>query len=266
VKLLPIDAQVSGWDCACVREGDETVIRLGTRLINQLGEDAGKRVDAAKPFADVEDLAARAQLDRKELVALAESGALDPLAGGRRDAIWKVVAPRPVDLYEGLDIDREKPKLARMSRAEQLVLDYERTGVSIADHPMKLLRPRLGKRIKHSKDLLAMRSGERVSTAGLVICRQRPGTASGVVFVTMEDEHGFSNLVLWARVFEKFQHIATTARLLVAHGKIERSDDPKGFKPPDIGAPQSVVYVIVDRLERADAELPNMASASRDFH
>ncbi len=111
-----------------------------------------------------------------------------------------------------------------------------------------------------------MKSGQRVSVAGLVICRQRPGTASGVVFVTMEDEHGFSNLVLWAKTFEKLHHVATTARLLVAHGKIERSDDPKGRLPANPDVAQSVVYVVVERLERLDEAIPALSSMSRDFH
>ena len=100
----------------------------------------------------------------------------------------------------------------------------------------------------------------------MVICRQRPGTASGVVFVTMEDEHGFSNLVLWSKVFEEYRHVATTSRLLMVHGRIERSDDPKGLRPADPNAPQSVVYVIAERLERLDAQLPALDSMSRDFH
>jgi error-prone DNA polymerase len=156
-----------------------------------------------------------------------------------------------------------------MSRAEQLVLDYERTGLSVEDHPMRLLRRSLPKKIKTSRELMSLRSGTRVSTAGLVICRQRPGTASGVVFVTMEDEHGFSNLVLWSKVFEKFHHVATTARLLLVHGRIERSDDPKGLRVPDPNAAQSVVYVVVDRLERIDsrmAGLDDLSAQSRDFH
>jgi error-prone DNA polymerase len=153
-----------------------------------------------------------------------------------------------------------------MTRAEQLVLDYERTGVSIEDHPMKLLRPSLPPRWKTARDVMTLRSGTRVSVAGLVTCRQRPGTASGVVFVTMEDEHGFLNLVLWSRVFEKHHHLATTARLLVVHGKVERSDDPKGLRPANPDVPQSVVYVIADRLERLDQKLPKLESMSRDFH
>ena len=277
VKLLAIDAAESGWDCACVphphpSEGGKTAIRLGLRLVSGLGEDAGRRIEEARaegPFASVDDVIVRARLDKKEVHALAESGALDALAGGRRQAIWKVVAPRPAELFEDAPADEAKPKLRSMSRAEQLVLDYERTGVSVEDHPMRLLRPSLGKKVRSSRDLMALRSGTRVTTAGLVICRQRPGTASGVVFVTMEDEFGFSNLVLWAKTFEKFRHVATTARLLLVHGRIERSDDrsPDGrLKVPDPNAAQSVVYVVADKLERLDAHMPALASMSRDFH
>ena len=82
----------------------------------------------------------------------------------------------------------------------------------------------------------------------------------------MEDEHGFTNLVLWSRVFEEYRHVATTSRLLMVHGRIERSDDPKGYKPADPDAPQSVVYVIAERLEQLDAKLPTLGSMSRDFH
>lgn len=290
VELLPIDVNASGWDCACVRLGradkKTTAIRLGLRLVSGLGENAGRRIEQARAmreFTSIDDVALRARLDKQEAMALAESGALDRLVGrpagtsdgrvddapdgsARRAAIWQVVAPRASELFEGTSSGGRRPKLAPMTRAEQLVLDYERTGVSIADHPLKLLRASLPKRFKHSRDVMSLRSGTRVSAAGLVTCRQRPGTASGVVFVTMEDEYGFMNLVLWAKVFEKFHHVATTARLLVVHGRIERSDDPKGLRPVDSNAPQSVVYVIADRLERLDEKMPKLASMSRDFH
>ena len=274
VPLAPLDVGVSNWDCFCLRPDTSrpTWIRLGLRLVNGLGEDAGKRIEKARadhPFASVEDLTARARLDKKELVMLAESGALDELCGGRREAIWKVVAPRPAGLFEGTESEEARPNLARMSRAEQLVLDYERTGVSVSDHPMKLLRPRLQKKTLSSRDIMSLRSGTKVSVAGMVICRQRPGTASGVVFVTMEDEFGFSNLVLWSRVFEENRHVATSSRLLMVHGRIERSDDSTQrarYNPPDPNAPQSVVYVIADRLERLDAQFPTMGGMSRDFH
>jgi error-prone DNA polymerase len=253
-----------------------TWIRLGLRLVAGLGEEAGRRIEAARverPFASVEDLTARARLDRRELGALAESGALDELSGGRREAIWKVVAPAsygaPGGLFAGAESEEPRPRLAKMSRAEQLVLDYERTGVSVADHPMKLLRPRLPPSIRSSRDLLLLRSGAKVSVAGMVICRQRPGTASGVVFVTLEDEHGFMNLVLWSKVFETYREIATGSRLLMVHGRLERSDDaPKGraLAPLDPSAPQSVLHVIAERLEPLDGKLPAMGGMSRDFH
>jgi len=280
VSLAPLDVGVSGWDCACFRPDASrpTWIRLGLRLVAGLGEEAGKRIEAARaarPFESVEDLTARARLDRKSLVALAESGALDELCGGRREAIWKVVAPSPSGLFEGAESEEPRPRLGRMTRAEQLVLDLERTGVSVADHPMKLLRARLPPKTRSSRDLLSLRGGTRVSTAGMVICRQRPGTASGVVFITMEDELGFTNLVLWTRVFEKYRSIATGSRLLMVHGKIERSDEkpakggsrlPSHLPPPDPGVPESVVYVVAERLERLDAHLPDMVGMSRDFH
>jgi error-prone DNA polymerase len=256
-----------------------TWIRLGLRLVAGLGEEAGRRIEVARverPFASVEDLTARARRDRRELGALAESGALDELSGGRREAIWKVAAPAscgaPGGLFAGAEREEARPRLAKMSRAEQLVLDYERTGVSVADHPMKLLRPRLPASTRSSRELLLLRSGAKVSVAGMVICRQRPGTASGVVFVTLEDEYGFMNLVLWSKVFEAYREIATGSRLLMVHGRLERSDDaPRGRAPAptaplDPSAPQSVLHVIAERLEPLDGKLPAMGAMSRDFH
>ncbi len=282
VTLLPLDVNESGWDCTCVRQAStskDTALRLGLRLVSGLGADAGRRIERARAeraFTSVEDVVLRARLDKKESMALAESGALDLLAsssGGegsaRRAAIWHVVAPRAANLFAGKETGERAPKLAPMTRAEQLVLDYERTGVSVSDHPLKLLRSSLPKRFKSSRDVMHLRTGTRVSAAGLVTCRQRPGTASGVVFITMEDEHGFLNLLVWAKVFEQFHHVATTARLLVVHGRIERSDErPSQPRPeaPDPNAPQSVVYVIADRLELLDQKIPKLASMSRDFH
>ena len=163
---------------------------------------------------------------------------LDSLSPEAQQTIWDVAAPRGEGLFEGHAPDEVRPALAPLSRSEQLVLDYERTGVSVADHPMLLLRPRLPASVKGSRDVLRMKSGARVTVAGLVICRQRPMTASGVVFATLEDEHGFINLVLWARVFEQHRHVATTASLLLVKGKLDRSG--------------AVVHVVVDTLERLD--------------
>jgi len=204
----------------------------------------------------VPDLTERAKLDAREVELLAEAGALEELVAGRREAIWKVQAPRGEGLFAGVDLVEETPKFAPLSRAEQLVLDYERTGLSVTDHPIALARTTLPESIKSSRDLALMKQGERVSTAGLVICRQRPGTASGVVFITMEDEHGFVNLIVYSRIFEELRHVATSHPLLIAHGLIERED--------------KVIYVVVQRLEplvtKALGRSFEGLSASRDFH
>jgi len=235
-------------------------IRVGLRQVKGLGQEAGKRIEAArtkKKLEGVEDLAARAILKRDEMEALAEAGTLEALVRGRREAIWKVRAPRGDELYAGRDYDgAPPPPMPSLSRAEQLALDYERTGLSVSDHPMRLARPSLSARIKSSREIAGLTQGTRVSGAGLVICRQRPGTASGVVFITMEDEAGFINLILYSKVFDEFRYVATTSALLLAHGVIEREGE--------------VVYIVVQRLEKlALKSLRNKlenVSMSRDFH
>jgi error-prone DNA polymerase len=136
------------------------------------------------------------------------------------------------------------------------MLDYTRTGLSVSDHPMRLARQTLPSRVKSAREVAILPARSRVSAAGLVICRQRPGTASGVVFITMEDETGFLNLILYSRIFDEFRHVATTSALLLAHGLIEREGE--------------VVYIVVQRLEmlvvRALGETIDRHAISRDFH
>ena len=245
----------SNWDCTL--EGG--AIRVGLRQVRGLGEESGLRIeksrgvgDGERPFTSIEDLASRADLKRNELEALAESGALEPLVRGRRAAIWKVRAPRGESLFKGRDLGDDLPQLPPLTRTEQLVLDYERTGVCVNDHPMRIARPSLPSRIKSARQLQELPHGVRVSAAGLVICRQRPQTASGVVFLTMEDETGFINGLLYARIFEQFRHVTTTSSLLVVNGKVERDGQ--------------VVYVIAESIEKMrlpGAAIPEM---SRDFH
>ena len=145
------------------------------------------------------------------------------------------------------------PNLPPLTRTEQLLLDYERTGLSVGDHPMRIARLHLPKRVKRGAELVSMAQGARVASAGLVICRQRPQTASGVVFVTMEDETGFINLILYARIFDRLRHVATTSTLLLAEGKIERAGE--------------VVYIVADRLSPVTMQgVERVPAMSRDFH
>jgi error-prone DNA polymerase len=253
----------TGWQ---ISNDAPFAIRAGLRLVKGLGEEAGRRIEAARnerAFESVEDLRARAELDRKEMDALAESGALNGLCAtngesSAREAMWSVRAAHGEGLFRGLGAD-DGVMLPALTRTEQLVLDFERTGISVGDHPMRAMRATLPKNVESSADLAKAPHGKRVTTAGLVICRQRPGTASGIVFVTLEDEHGFVNLVLWAKVFERLRRVATSSGLLLVHGRVDafarRRDDGSS----------DVVYVIVDHLEklRLARDLPSM---SRDFH
>ncbi len=259
VEVRAARVDKSEWDCTI--EGG--AIRVGLRQVQGLGEKAGVRIAEARraePFASIEDLAHRAGLGKIELDALAEAGALVAIVEGRREAMWKARAPRAPwkdapgetrGLFAGMDLGDALPALPPLTRSEQLVLDYERTGLSIADHPMRVLRASLPKRVRRSSELGALAHGARVESAGLVICRQRPGTASGVVFITMEDEEGFINLILYARVFDELRHVATTSSLLLAKGTIERDGD--------------VIYIVTRALE-AVALKREMPSMSRDFH
>ena len=260
VEVLPVRVDVSDWNCTLEGTdpelgGDPPALRLGLLLIDGFGEKAGRRVECARrarAFAGIEDLVARAGLQRRELDALARAGALAGFGLARREALWKTRAPREDELLAGVDFREELPPLAPMTRVEQIVLDYSTTGVSVGDHAMSAVREALPSHFKNARDLGSMTHGENVSTAGLVICRQRPQTASGVVFITMEDETGFVNLILWNRTFDRWRHIATTSALLAVHGKIERDGD--------------VVYVVPERLEPLTLSGgKDMPSASRDF-
>jgi len=258
VEVLPARVDSSDWDCGLEggdlgQDPDPPALRLGLRLVKGLGEEAGRRIEAARrkrSFGGVEDLATRSKLDKREVEALAHAGSLAGFGLDRREAMWKVRAPREQGLFAGVALGDSMPELPPMSRAEQLVLDYATTGVAVGDHAMKVVRPSLPAHYKSAGDLAASAHGERVSTAGMVICRQRPGTASGVVFITLEDETGFINLILWAKTFERWRHVATTSSMLVVHGKVERD--------------KNVVYVVPDRLEKL--RLVEVPAMSRDFH
>lgn len=296
VKVLPLCIAESSWDVTLTAQD---CVRLGFRLIKGLSEETATRVVAARSasaFTSLEDLAHRASLSRAELHMFAESGALQSLVGGsRRNALWQARAPREDEgLFAGRAIETVRdsvgvaPKAASSSFApltvtEQLSLDYARTGVSVGMHPMRIARAHLRGNILSSTQLLNVRKGRRVQVAGMVICRQRPMTASGVVFMTLEDEFGFINLVLWQRTFQKFRRVATSESMIIVTGKVDRSDDAQeaditahrrthdeSLQPVAVGAhlpPRNAgtLHVIVSDVVplRIPTAVPAM---SRDFH
>ena len=237
-------------------------LQLGLRLVKGTGEDVAIRIEKARslaPFRDTKDLAVRAGLRTDQADSLAEAGALDSLAKGRRQAMWKVRAPDGGELFATAPSNEPEVVLPGLTPVEQLRFDYARLGLSVSDHPMCHLRARMNERgVITSRELFFSRHGSEVKVAGLVLSRQRPMTASGVVFMTLEDETGMINLILTPDKFDRTYHLAVHARLMFARGKVERTPrNPKQREHP-------VIHVLVAELEAL--ELPGgLEARSRDF-
>ncbi len=248
VEVRPADACASAWDCTLEAE----TVQLGLRMVAGLGEDAAQRIVAARPLGSVSELARRAKLDRRQLRCLAAAGALRGLAGHRRRARWVAagVEPRP---GLGAPAEDEVPALPAPSEGEEIVADYASLGFTLGRHPLALLRGALERhRFSSAEALRALPHGRRARAAGLVTCRQRPDTATGVVFVTLEDETGCANVVVWADLVERQRRALLGARLMGVEGVIERDGD--------------VVHLVARRLEDHSALLGRLEARSRDFH
>jgi error-prone DNA polymerase len=189
VRVLPIDVNHSGWFCRI----EEGAVRLGLRYVQGLGEEPGRRIEAARPFASVADLMARAPVSREVLHVLSEIGAFGGLGLTRREALWQAtaVAREGTGLFAGVAPGDGPSPLPEMAPAERTA---------------------------------GGRPGEWVKIAGMVIVRQRPGTAKGFVFVTLEDETGISNAILEPRVFEAHRTAVVTAPFLVIEGRLQSQD------------------------------------------
>jgi error-prone DNA polymerase len=243
-------------------------LRMGFRLIRGLGQEAAERIALARgnrPFSSLDDLMLRASLSKDEVEALAEAGALEPLVDGRRQALWAARAPRGFGLFRGVVLEQSEQVLPAMPKVEQLVMDYERVGLSLTDHPLCHLRASLHARgVVRAVKLQDLSHRSEISVAGVVLARQRPGTASGVVFITLEDETGTMNLVLFSHVFERYRTVARHSTLLLARGRLERQLTKPS--PGQVGRPTPVVHVVVEHLERLDQGGAKPRVQSRDFH
>ena len=245
VELRPPDVNASDWDCTL----EEGAVRLGLRLVAGLSEAAGRRVAAGKPFSAVQELDF---LGKRDLAALAAAGALAGLAGHRREARWQAAGvERRMPLHFVQEKERP-PALAPPTEGQDILADYASLGLTLGRHPVALLRRRLSKLGSLPADALRLaRHGARARAGGLVTCRQRPDTASGVVFVTLEDETGCVNVVLWRRLVERQRAEAVHARLLGVEGVIERDGE--------------VVHLVARRLFDWSPLLGPLAAHSRDF-
>ncbi|WP_042271251.1 error-prone DNA polymerase [Paraburkholderia heleia] len=256
VQVLPVDVTVSNWDCAIEGPTTRDPLRLGMSLVRGMKAEAATRIEmarAVRPFRDVSDLARRAQLDRRDLEVLASANALRALGGERREALWQAVAAVPDrDLLRGATDDDETPELAPMTEGQEIVSDYRATGLTLGRHPLALLRPRLAKmRLVPSDALLRYRNGQLARACGIVTVRQRPGTANGVTFMTLEDEAGSVNVIVWQSVLEKFRREALGSSLLAVYGVWQREGE--------------VRHLVANRLVDVTSMLGELPTVSRDF-
>jgi error-prone DNA polymerase len=232
VEVLPPDVQRS--EATCRIEGD--AVRIGLAYVRNLGEEPAKALVAERErggrFAGIRELVQRAPVDRPGLEALVVAGACDSFGWPRRQLLWRLgLAPRSVSVGAGgaarqlalpLEPTTEIPELPKESPWERLLADYRMTSLSVGRHPMELLRPHLPSEVLASADLGSLPHGRRVTVAGMVIARQRPATANGVVFMLLEDEHGQTNLIVPPPVYDRFRAVVRGEPLLLARGRFER--------------------------------------------
>jgi error-prone DNA polymerase len=258
VEVRPIDVDHSDFDCTLERGADgRAAVRLGLRLVKGLSSEGGKRVQearGARPFTNVQELSERARLNAKDLGALASAGALAALTSHRHRARWEVAGvERPTELFERVRFAEALPMLRRPTEGEDIAADYRGVGVALGRHPLALLRNRLDEMgIGTARAVAELPAGARVRTAGLVITRQRPSSASGVTFVTLEDETGYLNLVVWERLAERARRPLLGARLLGVVGVVQKES--------------GVLHVIAEDLFDHSSLLGKLAARSRDFH
>jgi error-prone DNA polymerase len=267
VEVRGVDVLHSEWEGtleggapgAALAEGERPALRVGLQVVHGLPRAVGEAVVAARqerPFASMADLARRARLSPAWLERLAAAGALRGFEVQRRRALWSALAVGPSaregDLLAAAPCDEPAAPIPPSTASEEVAADYATQGLSERAHPMALLRPRLAaRRVRTARELVRLRDRVAVEVAGLVIVRQRPATASGIVFVSLEDETGIANLVFMPDVYEQFRPLVRGSAFLVAQGRVERN-----------GQVVNVRVCSVAPLACA----PAVASQARDFH
>lgn len=279
VEVLPADVSVSDWDCTLDSklgsdsnfpsgklESDPNwapKVRLGLRMVSSLSEAGGARIVQARrerPFADVEDLALRAQLDPRDLDALAAADALRSLAGHRRQQVWEASAQQKAPgLMREAPVHEQALELAPAREGEEIFFDYQALGFTLRRHPVALLRSRLARmKLLSAEQLQELPHDRRVGACGLVTVRQQPQTANGTIFVTIEDETGPVNVIVWKHVRERQRDALLHSRLLAVRGTWQRDVDSGG----------QVRHLIAEQLEDLTPLLGRLGQlgGSRDFH
>jgi len=258
VTVRPVDINNSDWDSTLERDEDgKPVLRLGLRMVKGLSAVGAERVIAARhacQFVDTQDLAERSTLGRKDLGALAASGALKPLTKNRHRARWDVAGvEKPTPLFPQIRIPEGTPLLKIPTEGQDIAADYRHLGFTLGRHPLALLRANfIAMNIEQASAVTELEHGMATHAAGLVITRQRPSSAAGVTFVTIEDETGYLNLVVWERIAKSQRSILLGATLLGVRGHVQKEGE--------------VVHVVADQLYDHSALLGSLPTQSRDFH
>ncbi|KWI52460.1 DNA polymerase [Burkholderia pseudomultivorans] len=264
VQVLPIDVTQSNWEASLEALPNQPpphgqpAVRLGMSLVRGLGEAAARRIEAARaagPFDDVDALARRAQLERRDLEALAAANALATLAGHRRDALWQAVAAAPDrDLLAAAPIDEaQRPALGAPSEADEILADYDTTGLTLNRHPVALLRPALrAQRLSSAAELRDRPDGRLARACGIVISRQMPGTSNGVMFMTLEDETGCVNVIVRPELLARQRRATLDSQLLAASGVWQVVSD--------------VRHLVAQHFEDLTPLLGGLRTSSREFH
>ncbi|CAM8668850.1 error-prone DNA polymerase [Comamonadaceae bacterium] len=273
VEVRAVDVLHSAWDCTLEQPQvqypatngwalqTQPAIRLGLRMVSGLQQVVAERICVARengPFTSTQDLALRCALDAGDLKALASADALISLSGHRRQQVWDASALRPAPaLLQGVPIEEDVLELPPADEGEEVTFDYAATGLTLRSHPLRLLREQLSKKkLLTAAQMHDYPSGRLVRACGIVTARQQPGTAKGVVFVTLEDETGSVNIIVWKAVKEQFRDAVYRARLMAVYGVWQRDEATGG----------QVRHVIAKRVVDMTHLLGELATTSRDFH
>ncbi|MCB4366686.1 error-prone DNA polymerase [Hydrogenophaga taeniospiralis] len=275
VDVRPVDVMVSDWDCTLEEQGFDPLspweragvraapeptmpsVRLGLRLVSGLSHDEAKRLMSARKeaaFTDSEDLARRAALDQPTMQQLAAADALQSLSGHRRQQVWDAAALKtPPELLKEAPVDEDTLALPEAPEGEAIVWDYASLGLTLRRHPLALLRERLqARRFMTAAALKDVPDGRLVRACGIVTGRQQPETSKGVVFVTLEDETGVVQVIVWKALRERQRNALVRSRLMAVHGVWQREGE--------------VCNLIAGHLEDLTPLLGRLATESRDFH
>jgi error-prone DNA polymerase len=260
VEVRPVDVNLSDWDCTLERSTNGPAIRLGFRQAKGLKEDDIRRMIAQRGagYPTAERLWGRGGLDLSTLTRLAEADAFRSMGLDRRQALWAVrgLGEAPLPLFAAqeqatTEDTTEDAVLPVMPLSQHVIEDYRALQMTLKRHPLAFLRERLARRkVVINRDLAACKNGQKVTVAGLVLVRQRPGTASGVIFMTMEDETGVANVVVWNHMFQVYRRVVMTAKLVACRGKLQIEGTP----------PHQVIHVVAEKL----VDLTPMLSSLRE--